>query len=213
VTIDSPSTQKDLIVLVADKNMEAALVSVLRRPESLGIRPLTFDIFVHPYHDSGCLLNAHTFLQPFSQRYSFSLVLFDKEGCGQENIPSTKLEQNVQELLTERGWYNRSCVTVIDPELETWIWKDSPHVSNAIGWANRLQELYTWLEDKGFIENNESRPSRPKEALEAALRSVKKPRSSSIYSELGSKISLRKCTDPSFVRMRTQLQIWFLRQT
>ncbi len=56
---------KDLAVLVADKNTEAALGSLLARPQALGIHPIVADIFVHPRRDPGCVNEAHLFLQTF----------------------------------------------------------------------------------------------------------------------------------------------------
>ena len=209
VIIDLSQSQKDLIVLVADKNMEAALRSVLKRHESLETRQINFEILVHPHRDPGCLSNAHTLLQPFSQRYLFSVVVFDREGCGQEAKATAELESGVENLLFERGWTDRSCAITIDPELEAWVWKNSPHVSSALGWDDGVDNLYLWLKQKGYLEENENRPKRPKEALEAALRNVKKPRSSSIYAELGSKLSLKKCTDHSFLKLKSRLQVWF----
>ncbi len=208
--IDLSQPQKDLIVLVADNNMEATLKSVLQRHESLGIRQIKFDILVHPQHDPGCLSSAHTLLQPFYQRYLYSVVMFDREGCGQEIKTTAEIEDSVKRLLFDRGWANRSCAIAIDPELEAWIWKDSPHVSEALGWNDGIGNLYLWLIQKGYLDGNENHhPERPKEAMEAALRNVKKPRSSSIYAELGSKLSIKKCTDPSFLRFKSYLHAWF----
>lgn len=209
MTIESSQNQKDLIVLVADKNMEAALKSVLGRHESLEIREISFDILVHPHRDPGCLSNAHTLLQPFYQKYLYSIVIFDREGCGQENKTNDELEDAVKSLLFERGWADRSGAITINPELESWIWKNSPHVSEVLGWVNGIENLYLWLRQKGYLEENESHPKRPKEALEAVLRNVRKPRSSSIYAELGSRLSLRKCDDASFLRLKSYLQSWF----
>ncbi len=207
--IDLSQPQKDLIALVADNNMEATLRSVLQRHESLGIRSIKFDILVHPQHDPGCLSSAHTLLQPFSQRYLFSIVMFDRDGCGQESKTTTEIEDSVKKLLFERGWTDRSCAITIDPELEAWVWKNSVHVSNTLGWSEGIENLYLWLNQKGYFEGNDNHPKHPKEALEAVLRNAKKPRSSSLYAELGSKLSLRKCTDPSFLRLKSYLQTWF----
>jgi hypothetical protein len=44
---------KDLILVVADKNMHFALRGALNRPEALGIRPITVEFFVHPGRDGG----------------------------------------------------------------------------------------------------------------------------------------------------------------
>ncbi len=44
---------KDLILVVADKNMHFALRGALNRPEALGIRPITVEFLVHPGRDGG----------------------------------------------------------------------------------------------------------------------------------------------------------------
>ena len=49
----SPVPQKDLIILVADKNMEFAVRGILTRLEALGIRDITYDLYVHPERDPG----------------------------------------------------------------------------------------------------------------------------------------------------------------
>ena len=203
--------EKDLI-LVADKNMEATIRGILQRPESLGIRAITFDIYVHIHRDPGCLLESHSFLMPFNQNYQQAIVMFDREGCGQENSSREELEVSVEDQVSLMGWGNRSSAIVIDPELEAWVWKNSPHVSNALGWGNNLIDLHNWLRENDFLSENEIRPRNPKEALEAALRIVRKPRSSAIYSILAQQVSLRNCIDPSFLKLRTSLQDWFLRE-
>lgn len=43
--------RKDLVVLVPDKNMEASLRGLLSRCAALGLRDVTFDLFVHPERD------------------------------------------------------------------------------------------------------------------------------------------------------------------
>jgi hypothetical protein len=202
---------KDLIVLVADKNMEAAIRGILNRHDSLGIRRITFDIYVHLHRDPGCLLESHTFLLPFSQNYRHSVVMFDRDGCGQENSLREELEVSVENLVSSVGWENRSAAIVIDPELECWVWKDSPHVSNALGWGDNLNNLHTWLRENSLLSENATRPIRPKEALEAALRVVRKPRSSAIYSMLAQRVSLKNCIDLSFLKLRASLQNWFPR--
>jgi hypothetical protein len=53
------------------------------------------------------------------------------------------------------------------------------------------------------------KPARPKEAVEGALRIVKKPISSSIYAELVRRVSLEHCVDPAFMKLKSNLQGWF----
>jgi hypothetical protein len=54
---------KDLIVLVADADMEAAVRGLLSRPSALGIRPISFDVKRHVQRDAGCRSGAHDLLR------------------------------------------------------------------------------------------------------------------------------------------------------
>ena len=76
--------QLDLVVLVADANMEFALRGILQRGGSFLARSPTHDVFVHPERDPGCLLRGPDFLRGVSRRYRHALVLFDRDGCGRE---------------------------------------------------------------------------------------------------------------------------------
>ena len=78
-----------------------------------------------------------------------------------------------------------------------------------LGWSGRQPALRDWLVRGGFLVNTAEKPNRPKEALEAALRHVKKPRSSALYQALAEKVSLRECVDPAFLRFRAILNKWF----
>ena len=53
------------------------------------------------------------------------------------------------------------------------------------------------------------KPGKPKEALEAALRLSKTPRSSAIYYEISSSASYRECIDPAFEKFINTIQQWF----
>ena len=58
-----PVPEKDLVVLVADSNMEAVIGGLIGpRPSALGITSVTYDCFVHPRRDPGCLTGAGDFL-------------------------------------------------------------------------------------------------------------------------------------------------------
>lgn len=39
-----PSEQRDLLIVVADRNIEATVVGILSRPQALRIRPISFDV-------------------------------------------------------------------------------------------------------------------------------------------------------------------------
>lgn len=200
---------KDLVVLVADKNMEQAVTGLLSRPQSLKVRPLDYDAFVHPRRDPGCLNDAHEFLRFQAKSYRHALVMFDWEGCGRDNLGAEALAEEVKERLAANGWQDRADAVVLDPELEVWVWSASPHVVDCLGWAHRQPTLRDWLAETNHWPADRPKPPRPKEAMEAALRQVRKPRSSAIYLELAQSVSLQSHTEPAFLRFTNLLQRWF----
>ena len=204
-----PAATKDLVVLVADANARSALLGLMSRCKSLKIRPPSLDLYVHPERDPGCRLKAHEFLRGFSPSYAYALVMFDREGCGASGEATGALEQQVLDHLSRSGWVDRAAVIVLEPELDIWVWSASPEVDAALNWRGREPDLRTWLTERGLLTPEETKPARPKEALEAALRAARKPRSSSIYQQLAEKVSLRRCSDPAFLKLTDVLRNWF----
>lgn len=199
----------DLVVLVADKNMEQAVAGVCVRPAAIGARPFTLRVFVHPGRDPGCLAEGVEFLRSFQRQFTHAVILFDHIGCGRESQPRELLEHKLEAALSRSGWDRRAAAIVIDPELEAWVWSDSPHVDRILGWQGREPSLRQWLRQEGWLAVAASKPSRPKEAMESALRTAKLARSSSLYRQLAQEVSLTRCTDPAFVKLRSTLQGWF----
>ncbi|MCX6841725.1 MAG: hypothetical protein NTX53_05535 [candidate division WOR-3 bacterium] len=95
---------KDLIALVADKKMEAGVTALVRREANFQIRPITADVYRHPHHDAGVLLEATDFLQVFRNSHQHAIVLFDREGCGRDALDPAELQRLVQEKLDAGGW-------------------------------------------------------------------------------------------------------------
>lgn len=79
----SVGAPKDLVVLVADVDMEATIEGILGRHESLGVRPIQAALYRHPNRDCGCRAECQDFLRPFSSSFTHALVLFDREGQGE----------------------------------------------------------------------------------------------------------------------------------
>lgn len=201
---------RDIIFVLADRNIETAIASLLTRHQALAIRRIEYVTRVHPQKDPGCCLRAHDYLRPFCRRYTRALVVFDREGSGKDDVPRTMIEEEVEQSLATSGWSDdRARVIVIDPELEAWVWSDSPKVDDSLGWAGRKPSIRDWLRQQEFKIADNGKPERPKEAMEAALRVVRKPRSSAIYADLGTQVSLRRCVDPAFNKLKTTLQEWF----
>lgn len=203
---------KDLIIVVADNNMASIVKGLLGRCAALSIREISCDVFVHPQRDPGCLRYVHEFLLAFRNGYRHALVMFDRHGCGKEDLTRIELEGQVEDRLSSSGWGERASAVVLDPELEAWVWSRSPHVDRALGWEQRKPGLRAWLRQNGFLEPNHTKPSRPKAAIEAALSVVKKPRSSAIYGQIAATVSVDGCTDPAFLKFRKTLSNWFSRQ-
>ena len=199
----------DLVALVADKNMEQTLLGLFTRHRSLNLRPFNHQIFPHPEHDPGCFLRSPEFLRPFLHRSRHALVLFDREGCGREDLDRESLEADLEERLHQSGWGERAAAIAIDPELESWFWSPSPKVEEVIGWKGRGQRLRHWLEEQGYLMEGSSKPTEPKEALERALFETRRARSGAIYKTLAGEVGLGRCQDPTFLRFRTLLQAWF----
>lgn len=207
-----PPPPKDLVCLVADKNMEQAVEGLLSRHHSLDIRPLRWQTFVHPERDPGCYQHGHELLRSQRARYQKALMLFDLEGCGQEDKEAARIEDEVRGKLFQNGWEEGSAeVVVVVPELEAWVWSESPEVDRLLGWSGRLPGLRDWLQGEGFLVADEVKPKRPKEAMESALYQVRKPRSAATYRRLAESVSLRGCCDRSFRRLVRILRGWFPR--
>ena len=201
--------RRDLVVLVADSQQKHTVATLLtRRQPSLGIRQVTIDIdsdiFPHPERDPGVFKKAGRFLSVFAQRYQHALVLIDAEWGG---LSVEQIEEKIQDDLNKNGWEGRSAVIVIDPELEIWVWAQSPHVPRLLGMD--WEGIKNLGHQMGYWQEDETKPSRPKELLEVVLHRTRKPRSSALYRQLAGTVGLSRCQDSSFLRFREILQEWF----
>ena len=205
--------RKKLVVLVADLDMENMIQSLLGREKSFRIhslkKELDYDIYRHPNHDGGCRTGSAAFLRSFTELYEHALVIFDLEGCGGESEGAIIVEEQLEAELSRSGWSGRAKAIAISPELESWVWSPSPQVAVAINWKNHNPCIEDWLLQNGWSTEKGAKPSRPKEALESALREGCRSRSAAIYSEIGSKASFTRCTDRAFLKLKNILVNWF----
>lgn len=196
-------------MLAADQDIEFALRGLLARPANLGIRGVEAELFRHPYHDPGCFGDSHNFLRTSLRTHTHALVVFDREGCGHDAIAREELERLVESRLDHNGWEGRSAAIAIDPELEMWAWSGQRELEEVIGWSGRATGLFTWLREANHLRPNQAKPSRPKEALRAALRHLGKPPSSSLFERLGRVAPLAPCEDQAFAKLLAVLRAWF----
>ena len=201
---------KDLVVLAADKNIQQVLGGLFERPQALDIRPIQFDVLVHPQHDPACALRGVEFLSNFSEQYRNGLLIFDHEGCGREERPYLELQEELNgQFVNNSEWGDQARALALSPELEAWVWSDSPHVDEIAGWSGQQPTLRQWLVDRGWIQQTTDKPERPKEAFEAALRQARIPRSSSLYRNMAQAVSVNRCTDATFLEFKRLMREWF----
>lgn len=205
----STRARSDLIVVVADLDAQNAVQALLNRYRSLQIRAITAQIDRFIKRDAGCLRESHEYLRPFVQQFSFALVIFDRHGCGAENLSRQSLERDVEDRLATNGWKDRAAAIVIDPELEAWVWSDSPQVDRTLGFQNRSPTLRVWLRQENLWAPNAPKPPDPKSALRRVLRHVGKSWSAAVFRQLAERVSIRRCRDPAFLKLKTTLQQWF----
>ncbi|MCU0498017.1 MAG: hypothetical protein MUF87_11760 [Anaerolineae bacterium] len=204
---------KDLFVLVADKDMEAALKGLLSQPSKIGIKAIEYEIRVHPRHDPGCYNDSPEFLIGFVKDYRYALVIFDYHGCGAETkYTPEQIQEDLEAKISDKEWDQRIRVVVIDPELEVWVWSDSPNVEDCLGWNKGTPhlKLRDWLKSEKYSFLPDSvKPRDPKKALRSALRQANTPLSSTIFEQLAKTVSFRRCQDIAFIRLCKTLQTWF----
>lgn len=199
---------KDLIVLVADVQQEKTIETLLHeRYNSLKIRKITCDIFRHPRKDPGVYKEAPQFLKAYQGQYDHALVLLDQEWVGAPG-DALYLRNTLRQQLCDNGWNTDNAeVIVIDPELEIWIWSDSPVVAEEL--RQNWDTIHAYAQQRGDWLKGQPKPIRPKELLEAILQQQNRPRSSAIFQAIARRVGLTRCQDKAFIQLRQTLQHWF----
>jgi hypothetical protein len=208
---------RDLLVYVADGNMAEAVGGLLDRDQAhvvIGCAPFTFDSrtdikVAKGQNDPGVYTRADALMQPFAEEYAHAVVIMDEEWEGSPGAAT--IEKRLLTHLTSAGWPpDRALALVVSPEADVWLWSDSPHTAIALGWTS-WDDLRPALEQRGLLDPDQSKPSRPKEAAEWALgRGPKRiPRSSKLYREVSGKVSVKRCKDNALAAFIKQLRTWF----
>ncbi|MYA89911.1 MAG: hypothetical protein F4X97_15910 [Boseongicola sp. SB0662_bin_57] len=201
---------KDLFVLAADADIEATMRDLLnRRRPALGIRDIKFTMIRHMHRDPGCRREAAKVASSYINDHECALVLFDKDGSGDEGTERQLIQNAVEEDLRRSGWENRSKAIVIEPELETWVWSASANVGKVLGWNEGTVELRKWLGEQGLWPDDNAKPPNPKSALERAMKRKNLSPNALTFKALAERVSLQNCQDPAFLEVRETLQGWF----
>ena len=128
---------KDLVLLVADKNMDFALRGILARHKSLGIHVIAYEIEQHPGRDGGVRTTGPETLALLRDQFHHGLLLLDLEGSGADEADALSLEQGLNARLA-RTWGDRAKAIVIEPELDAWAWGSDNVMGVLLGWKEEL---------------------------------------------------------------------------
>ena len=199
---------KDLVCVVADKQIKATIEGLLQRPRALGIRDVEAEVLLHPNHDPGCYDRPTDILHGYRQDAEHALIVLDYAWAGVPAESGPALEALIDEKLREADMADWAVPLVVEPELETWVFSTSPHVSTVLGWKSPSSIRKT-LEEQNLWRAEDSKPADPKAALEYILGRTGKSRSSSLFRRLASRVSTAGCEDRAFLRLKTLLQGWF----
>ena len=212
--------KRDIVFLVADKNMEEVFAAFLGRENahrSLGCGEFRFDrkldLHRHPRKDPGVYNEAHVFLEPFRDKYHCAVVVMDADWEGSPGAES------IAEAISANmdGKWDRFAVIIIDPELECWIWVSHrgaktvevhPAVVEAFRYNNN-PPLHELLQTNDNWDGERNKPVRPKEAAEEILRRTRTPRSSSLYTKIVERVTIKGCNDAAFLALLGKLRQWY----
>jgi hypothetical protein len=206
---------RDCIFLVADKNMQFAFEGFLTRPEfhkSLGCGVFEFNaaadlIVASGDNDSGLYIRAHELLRSYQKTHCHAVIVLDVQWKGTPG--SQVIVDHISNQILLTGWQDRTFqVIAIDPELETWIWQQNDHVARNLGFSSSI-DLMKDDSIKASWPGGQYKPSCPKETLETVLKKHNIPRSSAIYKQITSQISIRGCKDSAFQLLLETLRCWF----
>lgn len=199
----------ELVILAADLDIEQAMKGLLARTPALKIRPVRYQVVRDTMagHDGGTFKRATTVLESFSADPACrALVLFDRAWDGAPSNDAKRLAIDVEQRLAPM-WGDRARCVVLDPELEVWVFSDSPHVDKALGFPEG--RLRPWLRDQGHWPDGQPKPADPKTAVRQALRKAGIKPSAALFHELATKVGLERCIDPSFRSFVETLRTWF----
>ncbi|MEU8038069.1 hypothetical protein [Streptosporangium sp. NPDC049078] len=105
-----------------------------------------------------------------------------------------------------KGSWERFAVVVIDPELEAWVWQDSPHLAQVLKCPPDFRAI---LERSGHWPANTLKPPDPKAALDHLRRRYRVKAFNADFGKLAAKISVRHCQDAAFNYLCDHLRAWF----
>ena len=200
---------KDLVSVVADKQIRATLEALLLRRRALGIGPVEAEILLHPNHDPGCYARPADLLRGYRQAAEHALIVLDHAWDGVPVTSGAELEALIEEKLEQAGMADWAVPVVIEPELEAWVFSNSPHVPEVLGWKGSWSAFRKALDEQNLWTAADAKPADPKAAIQYVLGRTGKSRSASLFRRLARRVNTAGCQDRAFRRLKELLQGWF----
>lgn len=206
---------RDCVFFVADKTMRETFLGFLGRADrsaQLHCGDFLFDpaedlFFAAGQNDPGLWTRAGELLRPFVHSHQKAVVALD---CEWEGSPGQQaIIDRVTTLMVEAGWsQDRFVVIAIDPELENWIWQDSPVIDTELRHPGP-QGLRAALVERGLWPLGLNKPPRPKELLLQIQEENRVKKSSSVFRRIAAAVGIGGCVDAEFQKLKQKLAAWF----
>jgi len=204
---------KDLLVYVADADALAFMRSILRRPQALGIRAITFDIERHPLRDSGMVQSGAELVRMKKGMYGKALLVWDHHGSGRDHKHApADVCQEIQTKLDTFTWSGNSAVMILVPELEQWLWFCESAVVSHCGITQA--QLDQWVQDRAGKLGKavvSLKQQQPKELFEYIMRErLMQTISPRDFDEIGQRASVNALLGcETFSVIARTLRAWF----
>jgi hypothetical protein len=204
------SALRDVVFLVADSGIEQMVRGFLGRErfhQSLRCGPFAFDpatdvVVATQGRDPDVHKNARERLRAYEAQYAHAVVILDEQWEGSPG--AAKIRDDIAKQMAP--YWERFAVVVIEPELEAWVWQDSPHVAQAFKCPPDFRAI---LANSGHWPLTATKPLDPKAALEY-LRDRHRARVlNAAFGRLATQISVRRCEDAAFHHLCENLRTWF----
>lgn len=199
----------DLVLLTPDVDIGATLRAILGRSQALGIRPVSVEEVRSPQRDPGVFHGGPDLLRPFLAEASRALAVLDCNWSGSPAGGEPGVLVRELEARLSQDWDDRAKVVAIDPEVEVWVWSDSPELEAVLDWPHRPVTIRGWLEERGRWPLDAGKPPNPKQAFIDLCRECRRPASAALFRAIAQRVSLHRCTDPSFIALKETLRGWF----
>jgi hypothetical protein len=189
--------------LLADGTMEAMFKAFLGRKqfhESLECGAFAFDpgqdlVVGAGANDPGVFKRAHLFLASYRTTHRYAVVVLDNAWDHSPGV--NDIMAGIATRLAQNGWDQQRCaVIVIDPELEAWIWQDSPHVEAAFKYRGP-PKLRVFLQENNHWPAGQSKPSDPKAAVDHVVKRCQSGPPLVTFRKIMQNVSVSRCVDPA----------------